>query len=63
MEILLAILIIAIAIFGLAVGVIFTHKPLHGSCGGYGGKMVIGGVEVACPNCGGDSSKCENKDV
>ncbi len=61
MEILLAILVIGIAIFGLAVGVIFNRKPLQGSCGGSGGKMVIGGVEVACPTCGGDSSKCENK--
>lgn len=60
MEIILAILVIAIAIFGLGVGVIFNRKPLQGSCGGSGGKMIIGGVEVACPNCGGDPNKCEN---
>ncbi len=61
MEIILSIGILAMAILAMAVGIIFNNKPLKGSCGGEGGKIVIDGVEMTCPTCGGDSGKCENK--
>lgn len=57
----LAIIVFAIAILGLSMGIIFNKKPLQGSCGGEKGKLVIDGVELNCPVCGGDAEKCENK--
>lgn len=59
----LAIIVIALALFGLAVGIIFNNKPLQGSCGGQNGKIIIDGVEMTCPACGGDAKKCENTEV
>ncbi len=63
MEIILSIGIIAFAILAMAVGVIFNNKPLKGSCGGEGGKIVIGGVEMTCPSCRGDSEKCKSQKI
>ncbi len=63
MEIIISIGVIALALLAMAVGVIFNNKPLKGSCGGQGGKIVIGGVEMSCPTCGGDTEKCESQDV
>ncbi len=50
MEIVLAIIAIAISIGGLALGILFSNKPLRGSCGGSG----------SCDTCKGDASRCEN---
>lgn len=63
MEIILSIGIFALALLAMAVGVIFNNKPLKGSCGGQGGKIVIDGVEMTCPTCGGDTGKCESQDI
>ncbi|MFQ6676905.1 MAG: ApbE family protein [Fidelibacterota bacterium] len=63
MEIIIGIGVLALAIFAMAIGVIFNNKPLKGSCGGKGGKIVIDGVEMACPTCGGDTGKCESQDI
>lgn len=63
MEIILSIVIIAFAMLAMAVGVIFNNNPLQGSCGGQGGKIVIDGVEMTCPTCGGDTEKCESQDL
>ena len=60
MEIILSIIVIGIAITGLSVGIILNNKPLKGSCGGQDGKVIIDGVEMTCPTCGGDNIKCEN---
>ncbi len=58
MELLLGITILIIAILGMGIGLI-NNKPLQGSCGGQNGKIIINGVEMACPACGGDTEKCE----
>lgn len=41
----------------MAVGVIFSNKPITGSCGG----MSALGMEVACDVCKGDKSRCEKE--
>lgn len=43
----------------MAVGVMFGRKPLTGSCGGVG--KALGEKEYVCDICGGDESKCEEK--
>lgn len=41
----------------MAVGVIFSNKPITGSCGG----MSALGMDVACDVCKGDKTKCEKE--
>jgi len=48
---LLAFLVIALAIGGLAIGVIFGRDPIKGSCGGLG---CVKGANCACK--GSDAS-------
>lgn len=45
-------------ILAMSVGVIFSNKPIKGSCGG----MSALGMEVACEICGGDKNKCEKEE-
>jgi hypothetical protein len=52
MEFVFAILILALAFFGLSIGVIFNNKPLQGTCGGLN-------QQGECSICGGDPEKCE----
>jgi hypothetical protein len=54
MEIFIGILILCIAIAGMAVGVIFNKKPLSGSCGSLGNSGD-------CSICGGEQEKCDLK--
>jgi hypothetical protein len=56
MEILMGIIILALAITAMSIGVIFNRKPLSGSCGG---------IEPNgdCSICGGNTSKCENSNI
>ena len=51
-SIYISIFVLAVAILGLSVGVIFNDKPIQGSCGGIG-------ADEACTICGGDTEKCE----
>ena len=51
MEILIGILILCIAIAGMAVGVIFDKRPLSGSCGSLS-------TTGDCSICGGEQEKC-----
>jgi len=40
MDLFLTILVIGIAILGMAIGIIFNRKPLQGSCGGVASDCV-----------------------
>jgi hypothetical protein len=40
MHLFLTILVIGIAILGMAIGIIFNRKPLQGSCGGVASDCV-----------------------
>lgn len=53
MDIILGIIILLIAIAGMAIGVIFNRRPLSGSCGGLN-------PDGRCATCGGNQEKCEN---
>lgn len=52
-----AIVVIMLLFAGMAVGVIFSNKPIKGSCGGLNAL----GMKEGCEICGGDDSKCETK--
>ena len=49
MEIILSIIVIAVALLAMSIGLLF-NKPLKGSCGGQDGK---------CPVCGESLSESE----
>jgi uncharacterized protein len=49
--------VLAVLMLAMSVGVIFSNKPISGSCGG----MSALGMEVACDVCGGDKNKCEKE--
>jgi len=53
MTVYFSIIILALAFFGLSIGVIFNNKPIQGSCGGIG-------ADESCTICSGDPQKCEN---
>ena len=53
---LLAILVMALIVGGMAIGVIFGRKPIKGSCGG----LNAVGVQGDCEICGGNPNKCES---
>ncbi|HJL73829.1 MAG TPA: hypothetical protein QGF08_03170 [Candidatus Marinimicrobia bacterium] len=63
MEIILGIFVIAIAIMAMSVGIKFNNKPLQGTCGGQNNKIIVDGIEITYPTCGGDTKKCENTEV
>ncbi|AUM14594.1 (Na+)-NQR maturation NqrM [Ketobacter alkanivorans] len=52
---LIAFLFFAIVVAGMAVGVIFSNKPIKGSCGGLSNIGLDGDCEI----CGGNLDKCE----
>lgn len=52
---LLAFLLMALVVAGMAVGVMMGRKPIAGSCGGIG--ML--GIDKSCSICGGNPNKCE----
>ncbi|HIC37969.1 MAG TPA: (Na+)-NQR maturation NqrM [Candidatus Marinimicrobia bacterium] len=63
MEIMLGIVVIAVALLAMSIGVIFNNKPLKGSCGGQDGKIIINGIEMICPACGGKADNCESNQL
>lgn len=58
-TVLAALLLMLLVVAGMAVGVMFGRKPLAGSCGGVG--KALGEQEYVCDICGGDESKCDEK--
>jgi hypothetical protein len=56
-EFVLAFLVFATVLAGMAVGVIFSNKPIKGSCGGMGAL----GMDTACDICGGNPQVCEQE--
>ncbi len=59
MQILITIIILGLAIAGLALGVIFKKEQISGHCGG-GQRITVDGEVLTCPTCDGDREKCEN---
>lgn len=55
---LLATVIIAVLLAGMAIGVILQNKPIKGTCGGL--NQMNGG---SCDICGGDPNKCDSDDT
>ena len=45
----------ALVVAAMAVGVIFSNKPIQGSCGGLNNIGLDGDCEI----CGGNRDKCE----
>ena len=57
MVYILAFLIMAIIMAGMAIGAMAGRGPLKGSCGG----LSAVGIEGRCEICGDDPSKCEEQ--
>ncbi|MCX2981419.1 (Na+)-NQR maturation NqrM [Halieaceae bacterium IMCC14734] len=46
-----------LVVASMAVGVIFSNKPIKGSCGGMGAI----GLDTSCDICGGNPQVCEEQ--
>ena len=53
----LALLVFVLVVAGMAVGVIFSNKPIKGSCGG----MSAIGIDSNCDICGSNPKVCEEE--
>jgi uncharacterized protein len=58
-TLLITLFVLLLFVLFMSVGVIFGRKPLTGSCGGVG--KALGEKDYTCDICGGDESKCEEK--
>jgi hypothetical protein len=54
---LLAFVVIALLVGGMAIGAMMGRGPIKGTCGG----MSALGMDTACDICGGDTSKCDEE--
>lgn len=55
----IAFFVLLLIVAGMSIGVIMGRKPITGSCGGVG--KALGEPDYVCELCGGDESKCEEK--
>ncbi len=55
-TILLAFVVMALVMTGMAIGVIVANKPIKGSCGG----IASLGFGRKCEVCGGDRTLCDS---
>ena len=54
-TIIAAVIGMIVLVGAMAIGVVFSNKPIKGSCGGLNAL----GMKEGCEICGGDDSKCE----
>ena len=54
-TIIAAVIGMVVLVSAMAIGVIFSNKPIKGSCGGLNAL----GMKEGCEICGGDANKCE----
>lgn len=59
MTFLVTLSILLIVVGAMSVGVIMGRKPISGSCGGVGAALKED--DYVCDFCGGDESKCEER--
>lgn len=55
-TIVLSVVVMLLVVVGMAVGVIFSNKPIKGTCGGLN-QLDLGECEI----CGGDPKKCDSE--
>lgn len=53
----LALIVVALLMTGMAVGVLFGRKPIAGSCGGMSAIGMVGDCDI----CGGNKDVCETE--
>lgn len=55
MTVVISILLVSLAVLGMAVGVLMGRKPIQGTCGGL--NQLQG--NSSCELCGGNPQRCE----
>jgi hypothetical protein len=56
-ELVFAFFFLLLLIAAMSLGVIFSNKPIKGTCGG----IAALGLDRSCDICGGDMKKCDEE--
>ena len=56
-ELVFAFFFLLLLVAGMSLGVIFSNKPIKGTCGG----IAALGLDRSCDICGGDMKKCDDE--